>query len=366
MSLAAVAVRPVPTMLFVGELPIVLPDALDRLKPAKRAMIARAETDIANMLATGYTVAANRVALRVEASLGVTMADRVAAMKAGDDLDAVIEHALGLISSTQDYTPPKPTKAQRKAAREAALAGLKQPPAAPGEITAQQLENWDRYTGWLTDPGATQDMRDTARTALANMERRWRAERETAWQQKALAESVTLAKARGDEVEVKTAGRVAVITRAGLKMAFEAGYLDGGQNDQELYDIGRMYRDCYERSQGGTTPSGSGTASGKRDGPQHSLLDAGEVLRVMRSAQSERRLFALDMICGEDATINIAATAYGCHRLTMAKRLRDGLLIALENWKGRKDRAPDAPFRLPTKAELQSRDEQIVAAERSC
>lgn len=165
-------------------------------------------------------------------------------------------------------------------------------------------------------------------------------------------------------------GYIAIDTQQGLKVAFEARHLEGGKEQsfspQDLRNTGELYWAAYERVEGNSSPPGGTGASGRREGPQHSLLDAGDVLRVMRTMQTAIGLIVLDEICGKGFTINAVATAKGMGHLTVKKALRRALETAAENWKGAKDREPDTEFAPPTREQLALKTQRIVAARRSC
>lgn len=107
-----------PTLLMVGDIPVVLPAPFDELPPIRQALVIRREREIGCAMGRGDKVAAARIALELEDRMGITMEQRVAVMQPADKIDAMIEQALvlGMTGATQ---PPrrriaKPTKGSRK------------------------------------------------------------------------------------------------------------------------------------------------------------------------------------------------------------------------------------------------------------
>jgi hypothetical protein len=174
------------------------------------------------------------------------------------------------------------------------------------------------------------------------------------------------ARLRGETVDVAKTGRIDLRDRQGLKSAFEARHLEGHGNlsAQALYNTGQLYRACYERAEGLSTPQGTGTSAGRREGLQHSHLDAGDILRAMRANQSPKALIILDEVCGKDNTCAVAAKKAKCRRTVAQGILKDALAIAHDNHNGRKDR-DDEQFRLPSRVELEAKLEAVRRVQRA-
>ena|GEM_PF-4075876 len=149
------------------------------------------------------------------------------------------------------------------------------------------------------------------------------------------AEIVALEEARGGAVEVNARGRLRVLSRSGLQLAFERGNLDGTRVRGEiLYELGLRYAAAYQAEEALRTPdrsqSGGGPGFHSR-GPQLKVIEAREALRVMRAGFSRRQREVLDRVCGVDMTVRAAAESLKAGFPSTAKALREGLILAGEN-----------------------------------
>ncbi len=235
-------------------------------------------------------------------------------------------------------------------------------PAAERGVHSAVLGAWERQRRNLSH--VNPKTRQKAWDAMAAIERGLVEAPDRDWRQAAIAETVALAKGRGEEVEPGREGvRSRILSRGGFDAARRKGYLDGlPGSTQELWDIGLLYQDCFERVEGLKTPErigGSGHGHG-RGGPQHALLHCAEVLAILRSGQSSAQIVALDLICALDLSVNLAAMVTGRHRLTVAGRLRDGLCAANRNWRDRPKQSAT-----PTPHTLMLRHKAIAAAQKS-
>jgi hypothetical protein len=221
---------------------------------------------------------------------------------------------------------------------------------------------WDRNRRNLSHPNPK--TRQKAWDTLAGIERSLSGDLDRDWRQKAIAETVALAKARGEQVEPgKPDQKTRITSRGGFDAARRKGYLDGlSHNPQELWDIGQLYQDCFERVEGQMTPDRSGSTGRGRGGPQHALLHCAEVLIILRGNQTRAQIVALDLIAALDLHVDLAAQVTGRHRLTMLARLRDGLCTANDNWRGR---PKDDDRRQESRHSLAIKHEAILSALRS-
>ena len=233
-------------------------------------------------------------------------------------------------------------------------------PAAERGMHPALAGAWERHRRNLSH--VNPKTRAKAWDAMAAIERGLAEAPDRDWRQRAIAETVALAKARGEEVEPGREGqRTRILSRGGFDAARRKGYLDSlPQPAQQLWDTGLMYQDCFERVEGQMTPERTGPTGRGRGGPQHALLQCAEVLAILRGGQPSAQIVALDLICGLDLSINLAAMVTGRHRLTMARRLREGLSAASRNWRSR----PKARL-TPTAHTLMLRHEAILAAQKS-
>ncbi len=233
-------------------------------------------------------------------------------------------------------------------------------PAEERGLPAPVVASWERHRGNLCH--VNPKTRQKAWDAMAAIERGLAETPDRDWRQKAIAETIALARGRGEEVEPGREGvRTRVLSRGGFDAARRKGYLDGlATSAQELWDIGQLYQDCFERVEGLKTPERTGGTSHGRGGPQHALLHCAEVLGILRSGQSSGQVVALDLICALDLSINLAALVTGRHRLTMAGRLREGLCAANRNWRARPKQSTT-----PSAHTLALRQAAILAAQKS-
>ncbi len=219
---------------------------------------------------------------------------------------------------------------------------------------------WERHQRNLSH--VNPKTRQKAWDAMAAIERELVETPDRDWRQKAIAETVALARGRGEEVEPGREGmRTRILSRGGFDAARRKGYLDGlAASAQELWDIGQLYQDCFERVEGLKTPERTGGTGRGRCGPQHALLHCAEVLSILRSGLTSGQVVALDLICALDLSINLAALVTGRHRLTMAGRLREGLCAAQWNWRARPKESAT-----PSRHTLALRQAAILAAQKS-
>jgi hypothetical protein len=219
---------------------------------------------------------------------------------------------------------------------------------------------WERHRRNLSH--VNPKTRQRAWDAMAAIERGLVETPDRDWRQRAIAETVALAKGRGEEVEPGREGqRTRILSRGGFDAARRKGYLDGlRESAQELWDIGQLYQDCFERVEGLKTPERTGATGRGRGGPQHALLHCAEVLSILRSGQPSGQVVALDLVCALDLSINLAALVTGRHRLTMAGRLREGLSTAHRNWRARPKESAT-----PSAHTLALRQAAILAAQKT-
>jgi hypothetical protein len=233
-------------------------------------------------------------------------------------------------------------------------------PADERGVHAAVVASWERHQRNLSH--VNPKTRQKAWDAMAAIERGLVETPDCDWRQRAIAETIALARGRGEEVEPGREGmRTRILSRGGFDAARRKGYLDGlAQTAQELWDIGQLYQDCFERVEGLKTPERTGGTGRGRGGPQHALLHCAEVLAILRNGLPGAQVVALDLICALDLSINLAALVTGRHRLTMAGRLREGLCAAHRNWRARpKESATPSPHTLAL------RQAAILAAQKS-
>lgn len=99
-------------VILLGSLPVISRRPIDELTPGEQARIGRIE---AAQRGRKHREAA-KLALEFEASLGITPDDRIAALAPANDIDRMVELALGyaVTAYAEDYTPPPPPKREKK------------------------------------------------------------------------------------------------------------------------------------------------------------------------------------------------------------------------------------------------------------
>ena len=231
------------------------------------------------------------------------------------------------------------------------------------DLTRDELRQLAKATRKLTHLESAQS--DSGRRAIKDIERHRLARLESLSLAARLAETMSLAKARGEEVRservriavplidehgarvvrrglpahrAETAHRVRIVSRGGLQLAFERGDLDGGPTKAEqLIETGQTYRWAYEASVALATPQrtlspvSARTAFRASDGPQEQVFRAGELLRRFRDGLSDRQVAVLDRVCGLDMTVRAAAVSLKADPRSARNALLEGLTMAEAN-----------------------------------
>lgn len=249
------------------------------------------------------------------------------------------------------------------------------------DLSRDELRRLAKAARKLASPDASQ--LDSGRREIEQIERR-RVERvESLRLSVRLAETIGLAKARGEEVRSETVRiaaaltdehgarlirrglpayrsetvtRVRILSRGGLQLAFERGDLDGGPTKAErLYEAGKSYRWAYEANvalitpQRTLSPISGRSAFRASDGPQEQVFRAGELLRMFRDGLGNRQLAILDRVCGLDLTVRASALSLKIDPRSARKALLEGLTLAEAN------RRADAKRRRITEGAAQDR-----------
>lgn len=246
------------------------------------------------------------------------------------------------------------------------------PPPAPDDLSRDELRRLARAERRIASP-------DRAQSAAGQREvldiERARAQRLEGLSLTArLAETQSLARARGEEVRAEkvrlvapaldehgarvvrdgepvyrreTVARVRIASRGGLQLAYERGDLDGGRlKADRLYETGKAYRWAFEASTGLGTPQRNLASASARSplrasaGPQDTVFAAGEMLRAFRAELTARQRVVLDQVCGLDATLRQAALALKADPRTVRKALVEALAAATESRRRGADAAP--------------------------
>lgn len=104
--------RPIPVILMLGDLPVVSLRPIDELSPGETARVRRIEAALRGR----NRREASRLALDYEASQGITLEERIAAMCPANDIDRMVEEALGLAVQRygEAYIAPPPPKREKR------------------------------------------------------------------------------------------------------------------------------------------------------------------------------------------------------------------------------------------------------------
>lgn len=237
-------------------------------------------------------------------------------------------------------------------------------PAADREaLTREELRRLAKAERKLASPDTHQA--ESGRREILDLERRRIERLEGGSLAARLAETASLARARGEEVRSETlriavplvdehgaplvrrglplfrqevVTRVRIVSRGGLQLAFERGDLDGGPtNAERLVETGKTYRWAYETSAALATPQRNLSPVSARltfrasDGPQEQVFRAGELLRLFRDGLSRRQVAVLDRVCGLDMTVRAAARSLKADPRSARKALLEGLTRAEAN-----------------------------------
>lgn len=147
----------------------------------------------------------------------------------------------------------------------------------------------------------------------------------------------------------------------GIETAFEKGHLDGpGPKSPHLQAVGQRYREAYEIVEAQTTNAGGGGsgATGGARSPQLRVVIAGEVLAHMREDLTPRQRAVLDLVCGHDIRLRIAAAHLKAGFPATQRALRGGLIAALESLKRHRE-AREAGEELSAATRFRAADAEI-------
>lgn len=320
---------PIPILILIGDLPVVSRRTLDKLTPGEISRVNRIEAAVRGR----RKGEAAKLALEFERSLGITTAERIAAMKPANDTDSAIEAAIGLafLDYAERYVPPPPPKRAKKHkdGRKAKppvvdpLEGL-----IPGDLTQDEIDRLKVADADITSLDA--DKRDDAKRTIDRIQAAAKARALGASMTAARAELEALERLRDPEVQLipsprkEHKGRVELSNRDGLESLWISGHLDDRQRAS-----GRRYRDAYERADdpiqsnaqalyrrmmsagGGSKPAGPG---------ENDAWDAVRSMegRVCRSTASVtergRRLLCIREVAGKGHTIRAVSGGGKAHQ----------------------------------------------------
>jgi hypothetical protein len=113
-------------------------------------------------------------------------------------------------------------------------------------LSAETIARITRLQERANNPRLGKEQRTAARQELARLEHSRQAILDQNWRAATTAETVALAHARGEEVEMMKSGSVRMKTRDGLQSALEVK--DGLSPEQ--YDAGKAFREAWESRSG--------------------------------------------------------------------------------------------------------------------
>jgi len=328
---------------MTGNLAIVTPGPIDEVAEPLLAMIDKA----IELHRQGSTMRAGAMILEVERRLKISEEDRVAAAAAKADWEIALEAALVDMSCDGPARPDnialpddigRYTKAEERALAKAQ------------EKLAKSKDAEARKNAWAEID------KIAAKPAQRLFEHRRKRDTD---------ETTALAIGRGEQVQ-QTGIRVRILTRQGIQQAFEEGHMTpalGPMTADDLHVTAKAYRDAYEIAEGMTGRSGEGGGGYGAKGPQIRVIEAGEVLAVMRLELTQRQVDVLDRVCGQDMRLREAATILRRGFPSTKNSLIMGLKAATLNLKAA--RAVKDQGEPTTKARLESARAQVDAAMRA-
>lgn len=156
-----------------------------------------------------------------------------------------------------------------------------------------------------------------------------------------IAETVSLAKPGSLAVET-VAGKPRARRIGGFVAALDRGVLDGCKvSAQSLYRMGELYRELYEIAIGQRGPDRENMTGGGGSRVPVVAIEAGKKLAVLRGQQERPpptsirmaplQIEVLDLVCGQDFHINVAATRLSRKPATIETVLCQALEIAGAN-----------------------------------
>jgi hypothetical protein len=154
----------------------------------------------------------------------------------------------------------------------------------PGErgLSAQDVARWDKARAELGSDrlALTERQREARLRTMAQVEAGPQVDADKAWQAEVADETARLARERGEVVERPKSGGVRVSSRDPLASLLKAGHLTA-----ELFGVGLIVRDLYERrfAGAGSQLGGLGEAGGDHDNDRFvygRLQNAKALLRV--------------------------------------------------------------------------------------
>lgn len=327
-----------------GNLAIVTPIPIDEVAEPLLEMIDRAVA----LFKAGMVQRAGAMIADVERRLGVTDADRTKAAQAGEAWEQDLERALAGMSAEEAVEVEKLVLPE----------DLERLTAAEVKTLTPKLDALRRTKNVGTRETLYRDIQAILRKPGQRVENRWRTG--------AINETVALAKARGEDVELPKRGGARIMSRQGIQQAFEEGHMTptlGPMTADHLHDTAKTYRDAYEIAAGLAGRSGDGSGGYGAKGPQIKLVEAGEILAIMRLDLTQRQVDVLDRVCGQDMRLREAATVLRRGFPSTKNSLIMGLKAATLNIRAAKAvRDQGEPT---TKARLESARAQVDAAMRA-
>lgn len=179
-------------------------------------------------------------------------------------------------------------------------------PDAERGMSPAQLARFDKLQRKLLRPDLRPAQREATRDELDALIAAPRIAQERQWQQSANDETVALAEGRHEAVKV-VGPATRILSRTGLVQAYEDGHLGERSEANGRLTAGIAYRAAFELAEGKTTGERGLSGFGPR-APQVKKLEAAEALKAMRAKLTPRQQEVLDLVCGHDMRLRVAAT----------------------------------------------------------
>lgn len=299
-----------PTVLLIGDVPLVMPMPADRLGPLREARVLRMEA----MHRSG----ADRRSIEImvvaaEAAWGITHQDRIDAMKVVDE--PWEEALMGALFTPANDKPKRQLKIHL--------------PDDERGFGAPQIKRFDKFQRKIAGGGLTEDEHKQTLAEISYIEKSPKALRETAALDRHLQLLEQLERGRDPETPPvrDKMGRLRIMARDGLECLLMAQALTAAQ-----YTAGMRYREMYEATERSIRSNLNRDISGGED--KRKLEDVGQKMlarrrletKVQDASKNGRGLMTLRLIAGQGRTLYAISPKSNANQALY----RDALVIALD------------------------------------
>jgi hypothetical protein len=299
-----------PTVLLIGDVPLVMPMPADRLGPLREARVLRMEA----MHRSG----ADRRSIEImvvaaEAAWGITHQDRIDAMKVVDE--SWEEDLMGALFSPADVRPARSLKIHL--------------PDDERGLAAGQLKRFDKLQRKIEMPTTSKAEREEALAEVTYIERsaKDRQEADALDRYIQLMHKLEHGRDPSAPIERDKTGRIRIMARDGLECLLMAQALTAAQ-----YTAGMRYREMYEATERSIRSNLNRDISGGED--KRKLEDVGQKMlarrrletKVQDASKNGRGLMTLRLIAGQGRTLYAISPKSNANQALY----RDALVIALD------------------------------------